>query len=61
MDNCLYFTFICKFVSQLNFSILGNLITSRGPGTAIDFALAIVKKFFGEETRSKIAKGLLYE
>ncbi|KAK7586223.1 hypothetical protein V9T40_004099 [Parthenolecanium corni] len=39
----------------------GNLITSRGPGTAIDFALAIVKKFFGEETRSKIAKGLLYE
>ncbi|MBU1658822.1 DJ-1/PfpI family protein [bacterium] len=36
-----------------------NVMTSRGPATAICFALAIVKKLRGEETYLKIKDGLL--
>lgn len=38
----------------------GNIITSRGMGTAIDFALAIVRYFTDEETVSKLKTGLVY-
>lgn len=38
----------------------GNIITSRGMGTAIDFALAIVKYFTDDETITQIRKGLVY-
>lgn len=37
----------------------GNLITSRGPGTAMTFALAIVQALVGQERRDKVAAGLL--
>lgn len=37
----------------------GNLITSRGPGTAIEFSLGIVEKFFGREKAVEIAKAML--
>lgn len=37
----------------------GNIMTSRGPGTAICFGLAIVKKLLGEETSEKLRGGLL--
>ncbi|PPR92648.1 hypothetical protein GOBAR_AA28023 [Gossypium barbadense] len=37
----------------------GNLITSRGPGTAMEFALGIVEKFFGRPKALELAKGLL--
>ncbi|WP_457593530.1 DJ-1 family glyoxalase III [Hydrogenimonas sp.] len=37
----------------------GNVMTSRGPGTAICFGLAIVKKFVGEETYLQLKEGLL--
>lgn len=36
-----------------------NVLTSRGPATAICFALAIVKKLKGEKTYSLIKSGLL--
>ncbi|RZC42546.1 DJ-1 [Asbolus verrucosus] len=37
----------------------GNLITSRGPGTAFDFALTIVDKLNGKEKASEVAKAML--
>ncbi|XP_020160692.1 protein DJ-1 homolog A [Aegilops tauschii subsp. strangulata] len=38
----------------------GNLITSRAPGTATEFALAIVEKLFGEEKAVALAKELVF-
>lgn len=38
----------------------GNLITSRGPGTSMEFALAIVEKFFGREKALDLAKSLVF-
>jgi len=37
----------------------GNVITSQGPGTAVCFGLAIVKKLVGEETAEQIKEGML--
>jgi len=39
----------------------GSLITSQGPGTAMDFALAIVEFFRGEETAAELKRDLLLE
>ena len=38
----------------------GNLITSRGPVTSTEFALAIVEKFFGRNKALELAKIMLY-
>ena len=38
----------------------GNMITSRGMGTAIPFALEIVKYFAGEEASEELRKGIIY-
>ena len=37
----------------------GNVMTSRGPGTSLCFALEIVKKLKGEETYNMLKDGLL--
>ncbi|RZF41858.1 hypothetical protein LSTR_LSTR005320 [Laodelphax striatellus] len=39
----------------------GNIITSQGPGTAYDFALAIVAKMLGKPTAKKVADEMLYK
>lgn len=36
-----------------------NVMTSRGPGTAICFGLSIAEKFVGKESVQKLRKGLL--
>ncbi len=38
----------------------GNLVTSMGPGTAIDFALTLVRRLAGAEAEKSVAAGLLW-
>lgn len=37
----------------------GQIITGRGPGWAVDFGLAILAKFKGQETADKVKAGLM--
>ena len=37
----------------------GNLITSRGPGTAMDFALLLAERLAGRAVREKVEAGLV--
>lgn len=37
----------------------GNVITSRGPGSAIEFALELVKQLAGKEKAESLSQGLL--
>lgn len=37
----------------------GNVITSRGPGTSMEFALSIIQKLCGREKALQVAKALL--
>lgn len=36
----------------------GNVITSKGPGTAMDLALTLIEKLLGSEARSKVEQPL---
>lgn len=38
----------------------GNILTSRGAGTALDFGLALVRVLYGKETSDKIAASILF-
>lgn len=38
----------------------GNIITSRGMGTAVPFALEIVRSLCGDETVDEVRKGMVY-
>lgn len=38
----------------------GNIITSKGPGTAMDFGLALIAFLAGEEKAEEVRSGLLY-
>jgi 4-methyl-5(b-hydroxyethyl)-thiazole monophosphate biosynthesis len=37
----------------------GNIITSRGAGTAVDFGLALVRRLCGEAVAHQVAKGIM--
>lgn len=56
-----------SFVSYLNVIIYlsyvliaGNLVTSRGPATAVEFGLTLVGVLLGIEERAKVAEAILY-
>jgi 4-methyl-5(b-hydroxyethyl)-thiazole monophosphate biosynthesis len=38
----------------------GKVITSRGPGTAMDFALTLIENLSGKDKRDEVASGLLW-
>lgn len=48
-------------VSYLDDAVVtdGNIITSRGPGTSIDFALALVEQLAGRAKRDEVESGLV--
>ena len=37
----------------------GNLVTSRGAGTAVEFALTLVELLYGRQKRNEIAQGMV--
>jgi 4-methyl-5(b-hydroxyethyl)-thiazole monophosphate biosynthesis len=39
----------------------GNIVTSRGPGTALSFGLAIVARLLNKEKAQKIREAMLVE
>ena len=39
----------------------GNIMTSRGPGTALCFGLEIIKRISGEETYNAVKEGMLLD
>lgn len=43
-----------------NVAVDQNTITSRGPGTALDFSFAIVEKLFDRETAVSLAEKMVY-
>jgi len=47
------------YVADKKVVIDGNVVTSRGPGTAICFALEIVKMLVNDETYNQLKEGLL--
>ena len=49
---------LCKFSS---FVTDGNITTSRGVGTAIPFALELIRQLFGNEKASEIAESIVYK
>jgi 4-methyl-5(b-hydroxyethyl)-thiazole monophosphate biosynthesis len=36
----------------------GKIITSRGPGTAMDFALTLIEQLLGKDKREEVEAGL---
>lgn len=41
--------------------IIGQFVTSQGPGTAFDFGLALVEKLVSSEKRASTAKAMLLQ
>ncbi|OOY87377.1 DJ-1 family protein, partial [Solemya velum gill symbiont] len=46
-------------VSGAAVEIDGKVITSRGPGTAMDFALNLIEQLLGEEKRQEVEAALV--
>ena len=48
-----------KNISDDSVVVADNLVTSQGPGTALEFALELGEKLYGKEKRDEIAKQML--
>jgi len=53
-------SFDCSDVTITSGAVVvdGNIITSRGPGTAIDFALTLIEALVGQQRRNEVEAGL---
>lgn len=51
----------CQVIDQSKVVIDGNLVTGKGIGTVVDFALAIIRKFFGHGRAKGVANGIVFE
>lgn len=49
-----------SYVSDKNVVQSGNIITSKGPATAMEFALELVKILNGEQVYNEVKNGLLF-
>lgn len=47
-------------VSEERVVVDGKIITSRGPGTSLEFALTLVKELKGQTTRDELAAGMIF-
>ncbi|GLV38449.1 DJ-1alpha [Carabus blaptoides fortunei] len=52
---------IYKYESDSAVVVDGNFITSRGPGTALQFSLTILDQLQGKEKAKQVANGMLFE
>lgn len=48
-------------ITKTTVAVDGNIITSRGVGTAIDFALELITVLVGREKALKVAESIVYE
>ena len=48
-------------VANASVTVDGNIITSRGVGTAIDFALKLIEVPCGKAKAEEIAESIVYE
>ncbi len=46
-------------LSETAVEVDGNIITSRGPGTAMDFSLILIEKLLGKEARQQVEEPLV--
>lgn len=51
----------CQVIDQPKVVIDRNLITGKGLGTVVDYALAIIRKFFGHGRAKAVANGIVFE
>lgn len=49
----------CEYSADKPVVVDGHIITSRGPGTAFDFALTVIEQTVSKETAEEVKKGLL--
>ncbi|KAL4712135.1 hypothetical protein ACJJTC_010996 [Scirpophaga incertulas] len=49
----------CQYVEGERVVVDGNIVTSRGPGTAYWFGLALIELLTGKEEAAKVEKGML--
>lgn len=56
----LFFSQTTRYIDDKTVVVDGNLVTSRGPATAFEFALKLGEILVGLEKSKEVASGMLY-